>query len=264
MPSPLAGSRSRARNRLGLTTEALESRRLLASTVIDVTTGVTFAPGLPVAGLATGIGLAATNQTVATVSVSVSPATTPAPAAVTPAIPSPTGPSTTLSPLMTDSETANATASEVARPTPGRSDRISNLIVAPEIVPLPHLREPEAIQIIPGPEVQPVPLAPAPAEAAPEAPKAESAVPARPADVAPVPKAEPAEPKEPMAFRAWDAAIDLVTPSDNPTASVSDSPIDRAEGALAIGALLAAWGGWKYAPKPAGRSRRRATTVAGA
>src|SRR6185312_5878743 len=116
-------TRQLARHRTGLWTEALESRRLLAAAPINVASGLAFAIALPVPGLATGMGLASTAQTLPTATVSVSPAPI-----ATPFAPSATGPSTTLSPLPNDSETAVAPASEVARPTPGRSDRISNII----------------------------------------------------------------------------------------------------------------------------------------
>ena len=251
-----------ARHLTGPRPEALESRRLLASTPIDVAAGLTFATALPVPGLATGMGLASTAQTLPTVTVSVSPAPVVASFG-----PSTTGPSTTLSPLPNDSETAVATASEVARPTPGRSDRISSVVEAPQIIPIPHLRSPEPVDVLPGPEIQARPPALAPAPALPVQPPVEPAKPAEPArppidlvpapvpDAAPAPKAAPAESKDPMTFGAWDAAIDLVA-----TDLTDDSPASmpyRTEGAMALGALLAAWGGWKYGPRLEGRSRRR-------
>ena len=236
-------------------TEPLESRRLLASAPISVAPGLTFATALPVPGLATGMGLPSTSQTIPTVTVSVSPSP------VAPSFgPSATGPSTTLSPLPTESETAVAAASEVARPTPGRSDRISSLIEAPEIIPIPHLHlsPPDPAPVVPRPEIQARPPAPAPAIPAP--PPAEPAEPVRPVEPtpAPVPKAAPAETRVPMTFEAWDAALDLVA-TELPEAS----PAYRAEASMAVGALLAAWGGWKYGSRLEGRSRRPALTTAG-
>src|SRR4051794_32657379 len=145
-----------ARSRTGLWTEALESRRLLVATPINVASGLTFAIALPVPGLASGMGLPSTAQALPTVTVSVSPAPV-----VTSFGPSATGPSTTLSPLPNDSETANAPASEVARPPPGRSDRISSFVEVPEIITPPPLRSPGPVEVIPGPEIQARPPAPA-------------------------------------------------------------------------------------------------------
>ena len=138
----------------GLGSESLEARRLLAADVLAVMPAASYATGLPLPGLAVGAGLApaSASAAAATSAVTVAPvATSVAPAsAVSPAVPSPTGPSTTLSPLMNDAETANATASEVARPRPGLSDRISIVLPAPEAVaPIVHLRSPGATEVTP-------------------------------------------------------------------------------------------------------------------
>ena len=255
--------RSRPRHRHLAWTEPLEARRLLAATLITPAPTPAFATALPVPGLATGMGLASTAQTLPTVAVSVSPAPVASPFG-----PSATGPSTTLSPLPNDSETAVAAASEVARPTPGRSDRISAIVEAPEIVPLPHLRSPDADEVIPGPQIQARPPAPAPAPVPAPAPaeparqKAEPAEPARPVAPAPdpVPKAAPEGSKAPMTFEAWDAALELVA-TGLPEGSET-SFVHRTEAAMASGALLAAWGGWKYGSSLRGRSRRRPLSIA--
>ena len=236
-----------ARHRAGLLSglESLESRRLLAATPINVASGVLLATGLPVPGLATGVGVGATAQTMpaSTIGVTASPTTAGSPFGS-----SATGPSTTLSPLSDDSETALAPASEVARATPGRSDRISVLIESPEIVLIPHLGPAANDAFIPGPEVRALPPAPVPAPAAPAAP---ARVEPAPNDA---PKAAP-EAMAPISFEIWDATLELVSAE---ITEGSTTPIDGSRGsALAAGALLAAWGGWKYGPSLEGRSRRR-------
>ncbi len=253
-------SRRLARYQSGLGAEGLESRRLLVATPINVASGLTFALALPLPSLATGLGLASTAQAVQTVTASVAPVAAPAASSFGP---SPTGPSTTLSPLPNDFETAVATASEVARPTPGRSDRISSVIEAPQVVPILRLRSPDAVEVVPGPEIQArpqAPAAPAPRPAGPAQPPVEPSAPARPVPTAPSPKVAPEGPKESMNFEVWDAALDLVAtdlPEDSP-----GSPTHRAEGAMAAGALLAAWGGWRYGTRFEGRSRRRPSSMA--
>ena len=242
-----------ARHRTGLGTENLEARRLLAATPINVASGLTIASGLPLPGLATGSGFATTAQSSATAAVTVAPSSVGSPV-----VPSATGPSTTLSPLMSDSETAVATASEAARPTPGRSDRISVILKAPEVAVVTHLQTPDPIEVIPGPEIQGrPPVVPAPAQ-----PTVEPPAPLRQVDPdpAPIPKAVPEAPKEPIAFQVWDAALDSL--SAEISKDTSASLTHRTEAALAAGAMLAAWTGWKHGPRSQGRSRRRPVAIA--
>jgi len=244
------------RHRIGLGTEGLESRRLLVAAPINVASGLFLATGLPLPGLATGLGLPSTAQSLPSAAVTVAPASV-----ASPFVPLATGPSTTLSPLMNDAETANATSSEVARPTPGRSDRISVILAVPDVVPIPELRTPGPIEVIPGPEVQPLAPAPVAPVPAPAQPPAGPVVPAPPVDTAPAPglQAVREESTDAMTFQVWDAALELLA-----TDHAEDAPVSltaRTEGLLAAGALLAAWSGWKYGPRSAGRSRRRPLAI---
>ena len=244
------------RHRIGLGSEGLESRRLLVATPLNVAAGLTFAIASPLPGLASGAGFLRTGQSIQTVSATVAPAATSAPAAMNFG-PSATGPAPTLSPLANDSKTAEAAASEVARPTPGRSDRISTILAAPEVIPIPHLAPPEEAPVVPGPAIQGPPVAPAPAPVAPLPAEPAPDVPAAPADAIPLPEVAP---QPPMTLHAWDLALDLVAtePADTPT----PSPTRRAEAAMAAGVLLAAWGGWRNRPRPDGHSRRRPLAIA--
>jgi hypothetical protein len=276
----------------GLPVLSLETGSDLAaieSQPINSTPGLAVAAGLPMASVDTSTGLASPITSMASTqpSVSLPSITTTFPplngAALGPSSfgPSATGPSTTLNPLGNDTETAVAAAAEVAQPTPGRSDRISSIIRATPIIPLPHYRSPDDLGDVPGPRVRPRPPVKAPAvptqppveppAPAPEVPKAaapEPAPPARPVEVEPAvipstapaePKATPAEPKGPTTFNAWDSAIDLVE-TDLAEAS-SASLANHAEASMAIGAMLAAWGGWSLKASSEGRSRRRPLAV---
>lgn len=301
MSALVVDSRSRSRPRaphgVGPRSESLETRRLLdasmpivtpslsfaiglaaaESSPINVAAGSEFAPGFAVTGLEPGTGLATPGQTLTAfqASVSLPPITSAIPPLSGPSTtatsfgPSATGPSTTLNPLGNDTETAVAAASEVAQPTPGRSDRISNIVVTTPIIPLPHIRPPEPALVNPAPRRQPNPPVKAPAPpvqppvqqpAEPAVPKAVEpapATPVRPIEVepAPVPKVVPTEPKEPMSLHTWDAAIELVEAdlSEGLPASLSI----RMEESMAAGALLAAWAGWNYGSRLEGFSRRR-------
>ena len=248
--------RRQARRRAVCWAEALEPRYLLVAPPINVAAGLMIASGLPLPGLATGQGLATTSQTLPTTAVTVAPASAAAPLVEAPtATATATGPATTLSPLMDDSETAAATASEVARPTPGRSDRISIILPAPETVPIVNLRVPSPIEVIPGPEVVPPPPAlnnPVEQPSVPVAPVA--AIPPVPTPVAP-----PAVTAESVPVLIWDAALHCVATDD--TDEAPGSLAARTEEVLAAGALLAAWGGWKYGPRSTGRSRRRPRAI---
>lgn len=240
--------RSRARSKAGVGpwTEPLESRRLLVATPINVATGLVIATGLPLPGLATGVGLPAPSLSspgLPTIATTVAPGS---PTSVF--VPSTTGPSTTLSPLMNDSETAVAAASETARPTPGRSDRISTLIDPVETIEIPRYRDSEAIAVIPGPELQPVPDLPAP----PALPALRP--PSEPIPTAP-PLFRPVTPSGPAAYEVHDAAIDLIVAELDEEPSLT-SP-HQAEMSLALGALLAAWIGWKRENRSDRRSSSR-------
>ena len=250
-------SAPRARRRLGCDPEGLETRRLLAATPINVASGLVLASGLPLPGLATGLGLASGVATLPSSAVSVAPASvaTSAVAANPTIISMATGPATTLSPLMSDAETANAAASEVARPIPGRSDRISVILPAPEIVAILHLQPNEPRTVEPGPELEPA----IPAPATPTVP-APVSNPAPPAAAAPDDAPRPVEP--PVAFEVRDATLELL--ATEPTDLLAESPTEFAvttQGPLAAGALLAAWGGWKYGSRLDGRSRRRPLVI---
>ncbi len=251
--------RRRAHHRIGLWAETLEARRLLASTPISVASGLIAASGLPLPGLATGSGFSATAQSPSTASVTVAPASVlVSPTTTASMVPTANGPSTTLSPLMDDSETAVATASEVARPTPGRSDRISVVLPAPDAVPIPELRSSDPIEVIPGPEIL-GPPAPAPLPAPAQAP----AEPARAVELAPAPvaRAVPEEANEPITFEAWDASLGIIAADLADEAPASTSPTHQTEAVVAAGAMLAAWTGWKYGPRSKGRSRRRPLAI---
>ena len=248
-----------ARHRASLWTENLEARRLLVAPPINVAAGLLIATGLPLPGLASGFGLATTAQSLPSSTVTVAPASVASPVMPT-MIASATGPATTLSPLMNDFETANATASEVARPTPGRSDRISIVLPAPDVVSEIHLHLGDPVAIFPGPEVgnlppssdSPVPeLSPVP----PGSPAHELTPPNSDPAPASAPDAAPEAAGEPIALEVWDAAIAHIAlpwTSDEPA-----TPSATIEATLAAGALLAAWTGWKYGPRVEGRSRRR-------
>jgi hypothetical protein len=181
--------------------------------------------------------------------------------------PTGSGPSTTLNPLGNRTETAVAASSVVVQPTPGRSDRISTIIRALPIIPLPHYPAPGP-EIIAEPEIRQVPVVPAPKPAA--QPVMEKAAPVEPPAPAqqpiegvetPVPKAEPVAPRSPMSFQAIDRAIDLVEGEMTELKSPWLDP--HAEGSMAVGALLAILGGWKTRTIGEGRSRRRAESVEG-
>ena len=242
--------------------EALESRLIMVATPINVASGMIIASGLPLPGLAVGSGFPASAQTLPSSAVTVAPVSVST-AVAAPFVESPTGPSTTLSPLMTDSETANAAASEVARPRPGQSDRVQSFIEV-ETVPVPELRVPNQSEVIPGPELlsPEAPAAPALQPAVPAANPTVPTVPALPVEAVPAPApgldAEVAE--EAVPVHLWDASLQLLGMELDEDAPVSLST--RTEGVLAAGALLAAWGGWKYGPSAEGRSRRRSKVIA--
>jgi hypothetical protein len=215
-----------------------------------------------------GIGLATPAQTYQTSQASVSlplfeSAYGVAPLGPSAYGPSAAGPASTLNPLGYGSETAIAAASEVVHPTPGRSDRISSIVRTPPIVPLPHYESPEP-EVIQQPEIQDkAPAKPAPPvqQAEPPEKPADEAKPVvtTPVDAIPAPDimALPSTeaPQSPMSYQAWDAAIELV---DNDLPEVGSSvPTSHAEGSLAVGALLAAWGGWNFRARLEGRSRIR-------
>jgi hypothetical protein len=292
---------TRSQHHLSLVTEPLEVRQLLASVAPSVQSTLTFAIGLPIPSLETGaflpvpaeetwlnadqtmeeiisadlamldgqptpgIDLATPAQSFQTSQASISLPVFESSYGSTPLStffgPPVTGPASTLNIL---SETANAAASEVAQPTPGRSDRISSIVRTPPIIPLRLYRAPEP-EIIAEPEIQKKPPAkppappvqPPPKDSQPPEKPAEPTVPApgNEAIPAPAPKEAPTEPKQPMSLQAWDAAIDLVE-TDLPEVS-SAVPTSRAEGSLAAGILIAAWGGWNYRSSLEGRSRRR-------
>ena len=252
---PRSRPRRLLRHRAGLWTETLEARRLLVAPPINVAAGLPIASGLPLPGLATGLGLATTAQSLPSATATVAPASVAAPVMPT-TIALATGPATTLSPLMNDAETANATASEVARPTPGRSDRISIILPAPDVVSTIHLHLGDPVAIYPGPEVGDSP--PSPVSPLPESTPLDlgpAAPPLAPPVAAPIPAAAPAAEREPIALEVWDAALAQITlpwAGDEATA-----PSRTTEATLAGGALLAAWTGWKYGPRTEGRSRRR-------
>lgn len=259
-------------------TEGLELRRLLAATPINLAVASPVASGLPLPGLAYGLGLPTTGQASppAMAMVSVAPGSSGVATAsiVLPSVPSATGPATTLSPLMNDAETANAAASESARPRPGLSDRISIILGPPEfLAPIVHIRSPNSRPIVPGPESEPFAPDPLPVPApAPELPPA-PAEPAPGADAAPAPvdQAEGELGRDPAALGARDAALAMIAAAVaaedeadaevDAEASIAAGP-RRAEAVLAAGALLAAWGGRNLGPRARGRSRRRALAIA--
>jgi hypothetical protein len=218
-----------------------------------------------------GIGLATPSQTYQTSQASVSlplfeSAYGVAPLGPSTFGPSATGPASTLNPLGYGSETAIAAASEVVHPTPGRSDRISSIVRTLPIVPLPHYDSPDP-EIIQQPEIQDkAPAKPIPPVQQVQPPEMHEAPPAKPTDevkpVVPVPVnliPGPDATPSPLSFQAWDAAIEFVE-NDLPevTSAVSAS---HAEGSLAVGALLAAWGGWNYRARLEGRSRSRPLSI---
>jgi hypothetical protein len=302
-------TRPRPPTRLGLRSESLESRRLLDAAQPIVAPNLSVAIGLPVPSLETGTdlaavesspinlagsefatgfvvlgtesvgGLATPNQTLSSfqAGVSVAPITTTFPplssasTAETSFGSSATGPAPTLKPPGTDLETAVAAASQVAQPTPGTSDRISNLVVTPLIIPLPHFRPPDLG--LANPRLKPHPPAKVPAPpvqpqaqpTTPEVPKAAEPkpepAPVRPNDVepVPVPKAPPAEPREPISLQAWDTALGVVA-ADLPD-GLPVSMAFRMEESIAVGALLAAWAGWSRGLRLEGRSRRQPLSV---
>jgi hypothetical protein len=258
----------------------------ISSSPISISPFPTF--GEPVIGLEPGDGfLVSPDQMVMAfqASVSLPPITTVFPslngavAATFSAGPSATGPAPTLNPLGNASETAVASASEVLRPTPGDTDRVASYLPAPRIIPLPHLRAPGP-EVLPGRGARPAPAVPRrepqdqppvdrhapaapvpmPAPVAPKAVEPESAAPARPIDTAPSPASEPARPEatRPISLRTWDAAIELV--ESDLAADSSALAAHRAEESLAVGALIAAWGGWNFASRLEGRSRSRPFT----
>lgn len=260
---PRPRPRRRPRHRALSGAEGLEARRLLVATPIQVAAGLTFAIASPLPGLASTAGPAASVQTLASVSASVAPATATSAAPAAMFGPTATGPATTLSPLANDSETAVAAASEVARPQPGRSDRISVEVEQP-VVPAepPPLRAGEPVEVVPGPEF------PAPPPAAEAAPAEPAPAPAPPEAIpAPAPAPNPAplpESIDPTAsLDAWDRALDLVTPSDS--SDDADADADATPSAatrLAAGVVaVVAWGGYRYAPRVSGRSRQDALVV---
>ena len=251
------------RPRVGLGTESLEPRRLLVAPPINVALGLTIATGLPLPGLASGFGLASGAQSLPSSTATVAPASTSSTVPVVPSmVAAATGPATTLAPLMNDAETANATASEVARPTPGRSDRISVILPAPDLVATLHLRSPNTIPVVPGPEVEP-PAAP---------PEATTPAPIPEQPTVPVPPAEPVPGNEleaiPRAAQArasvppelWDELLGLV--ADEVAVIQGAEPAPRAGALIALGVGLAAWGGWQHGPRAEGRSRSRALAIA--
>ena len=248
-----------ARHRAGLWTENLEARRLLVAPPINVAAGLLIATGLPLPGLATGLGLTTTAQSLPSSTVTVAPASVASPVMPT-MIAEATGPATTLSPLMNDSETANATASEVARPTPGRSDRISIVLPAPEFVSNIHLYLGDPAAIFPGPEVGDFPPSSnSPASDQPPVGSDPTAPLLAPPDGAPAPAPVPDAPPEAAGatttLEVWDASLAQIALSW--TSAEPSTPSATTEATLAAGALLAAWTGWKYGPRVEGRSRRR-------
>ena len=193
--------------------------------------------------------------------------------------PSATGPALTLNGLGSSSETAAAAASTVTRATPGADDRVfSGTPQKPmQIVPLPHLRGPNrepfagrggALPIDPPsfrpdrPKVEPAPATPQPAPAVPDAVKSVAPEPAHPVEIAPptTPDDIPTRPEPPVSFQPWDAALDLV--ELDLAADSSAYAAIRAEESMAVGALMAAWGGLNVALRTEGYSRRRPLTPA--
>ena len=241
---PRPRPRRLAGRRLPLRAESLESRRLLDASATNMAAGLTFGLALPGPGIAPLLSV-------------VSPAQAIAPGGSMSFGPSATGPSTTLSPLANDSETAIATASEVARPTPGRSDRSTSAIEAPDILRIIPIEAPDPVVVVPGPEIRAVPTIPAPAPAEPARPIDAAPAPAP----APVPAPAPEVPKDPVTLAAWDAAIEIVAAEDVAEAPPA-SPVHRVEVAMAAGALMAAWGGWRFGSRLDGRSRERSPAIA--
>jgi len=252
--------RRKTRHQVGLWTETLEARRLLASTPINLASFSIVASGLPAPGLVSGQGFSTSAQSASTASATVAPASAPS-LVVASTVFSATSPSPTLSPLMNDFETAVATSSEVARPTPGTTDRISVILEAPEFGPIPHILVSDPIEVIPGPELQAPPkAAPAPAPA-PVQPPAEPAAPVPAIDQAPAPTPELAleASEQPVTFEVWDTTLDQLASDLNSEAPASLT--HRAEAVVAAGAMLAAWTGWKFGPRSEGRSRRRPLAI---
>ncbi len=260
-------ARLRVRPRPGLASEGLEIRRLLAASPINVAANLPLASGLPLPGLATGLGFTSSPATLTTSAVSVAPVSVSVAPGATAAgtISSATGPSTTLAQLMNDYETANAASSEVARPQPGRSDRISVILGTPEVVPILQLRSPTGVEVIPGPDLElfaPARLFPVEPPLEPIAP-APVPVPALPADpvpaLAPLPEGQASAVLDPVPVAVWDAALELITAEieqEGPT------PLARpTQAALAAGAMLAAWTGWKSHSTNDGRSRRQTKAI---
>ncbi len=262
-PSPRPGRVDRRRARH--LAEPLESRRLLSLSPSLAIVVLPVAVAAPVPGLVSGIGLAASasSQPSATVSVSPTPSAAPAMAAGS----SPTGPSTTLSPLPTEAETAAAASSEVARPTPGRSDRIASFLPTPEVLETSGLRSPDPAEaMVPEPSLPEGPAAPpgdrppAPADVPRADPPAEPAPPPRQL-APPAPELAPATPKDPVTLEVWDAALLEVVTADRIGAQ-ADSTAWQVDGRLAAGAALAFWGGREFVARRQGRSRRRPILVA--
>ena len=180
-------------------------------------------------------------------------------------------PVTTNLGLLPFESATGAMASEVARPTPGTSDRVQGSLLPSIAAATPRLRRsfdyaepsspvhPEAPANPQGqaaPAADPVaPPPPPPANPAP------SPVPA-PAP-APVPAPEPgqANPGEvaSAALQVWDAALDEVAPG-TPAAGLGSS-VPRLEAGLAAAALVA-WGGREFGIRRASRDRRRTIAIA--
>lgn len=179
------------------------------------------------------------------------------------------GPAPALRPPGYATESAIAAASEVRLPTPGRTDRISSIARAIPIIPLPHYQSPDS-EMVTKPEVIQLPPAAAPIQHLPDQAVPNQAVPDQPAvepppvidrDAAPRPEAAPAVPKGPMAFDTFDEAIGLV---ETDLAEVHSSMMPcRPEQSMALGALLAAWGGWNVASRQRGKSKQRPLVVTG-
>jgi hypothetical protein len=66
----------------------------------------------------------------------------------------------------------------------------------------------------------------------------------------------PSRPESPTTFEPWDTAIDLV---EADLAAESSAPV-RVEESMAIGALMAAWGGLNVVARREGRSGSRPIT----
>ena len=249
--------RRRASRLLGFGAEGLEARRLLVATPINVAAGLTLAIASPLPGLASTAGPISPSQAIATTSATVAPvsATSAGPAANNIAMA--TGPATTLSALANDSETANATASEVARPRPGLSDRVQSAIPEAETTPAPKVEAPTPVEVIPGPELQ-APPAPLPTvEPTPAEPVAPAPTDAAPAP-APVPELAPLPDAPDLGFAAWDVALDLVS-TDQP--EETEAPPTVGSVAVAAGVVVVAWGGWHLSPRSKGRSQRTPVVV---